>query len=170
MKRLYAPWRSLYAKNVQETKNEKATAGECDFCKQLALNQDEKYFILRRFTHSFVCLNLYPYNAGHLLILPLQHKPTLTDLSPEIRGEIMELTSLSTGIVKDVLHCQGINIGINLGTAAGAGIPSHVHVHVLPRWTGDSNFMPILADTKMISFDLNSIYAQLKPAFLSLSV
>jgi len=165
MKRLYAPWRSHYAKSIMAGKHADAAANTCDFCTQLAANNDEKYFILKRFNHSFVCLNLYPYNAGHLLVLPLTHTATLHQLTPEARTEIMEVVSLSTQIAEQVLQCNGINVGINLGKAAGAGIPHHLHVHVLPRFNGDTNFMPILSDTKLISFDLQELYTKLKPAF-----
>ena len=110
-------------------------------------------------------LNLYPYNAGHLLILPFEHTATLEALPKATRTEIMELTSLCTKILESELKCDGINVGINLGRAAGAGIPSHLHLHVLPRWNGDTNFLPTLADTKQVSFDLKKIYTLLKKAF-----
>ena len=170
MKRLYAPWRSLYAKSLHEGKGERSLKEQCDFCTQISANQDEKYFILKRFKHSFVCLNLYPYNAGHIMILPLKHQATLHELTKEARLEIMEAVSASTTIIQKVLESEGINVGINLGKAAGAGSPSHLHVHVLPRWSGDTNFLPALADTKLISFDLHEIYKKLKPEFDKLTL
>ena len=132
--------------------------------------EDEKRFVLRRFKHCFVMLNLYPYNAGHLLIVPYLHEGQLSGLSSEARFELAELTMLSSQILRDELNAQGINIGMNLGRAAGAGIPSHVHQHVLPRWEGDTNFLATLADTKQISFDLHEIYKKLRPAFEQIKV
>lgn len=170
MRVLYAPWRNVYAAKVNTGKTDFATAQVCDFCTQLTKETDDQFFILRRFRHSFVCLNLYPYNAGHILILPFAHVACPADLSLEARAEIMELISYSTSIAQDTLKCDGINVGINLGKAAGAGIPSHLHVHILPRWTGDTNFLPTLADTKTVSFDLAKIYEQLKPAYAELKL
>lgn len=170
MKRLYAPWRSFYAKSISEGKKENGNKEQCDFCTQLAAQNDEKYFILKRTEHCFVCLNLYPYNSGHLMVLPLNHVAQLNELSAQVRTELMELVNASTTIAQQVLKCQGVNIGINLGKAAGAGIPSHLHAHVLPRWSGDTNFLPLIADVKVVSFDLHDLYKQLKPAFQALSL
>jgi ATP adenylyltransferase len=164
MKFLFAPWRSKYAKSA-ESKKETTTSKECVFCQQLNENNDEEYFILKRFKYCFIALNKFPYNAGHLLILPLQHQSSLSTLSAQGRIEMMELVTQSTQIVQEVLECEGVNIGLNLGKAAGAGIPSHLHMHVLPRWLADTNFMPALSETKVISFDLSQIYKQLKPYF-----
>jgi len=165
MKRLYTPWRSAYARAVDGSKHDGSDAKSCVFCQQIAAKDDEKYFILKRCEHNIVILNLYPYNSGHLLILPFEHQPCISDLSAQARAEAMELVAHSTRIVKEELKAQGVNVGMNLGKIAGAGIPSHMHIHVLPRWSGDANFMPLLANTKVISFDLNKIYAQLKPHF-----
>ncbi len=165
MKKLYAPWRSPYAASVDKSKHEKTTQETCVFCPQLRENTDEKNLILRRFAHHAVMINKYPYNAGHLLITSLEHKATLGELSRESRAELIELTTHCIEILQKELGAEGINVGINLGKIAGAGIPSHIHMHILPRWTGDTNFLPTLTDTKQISFDLHEIYAQLKPAF-----
>jgi ATP adenylyltransferase len=170
MNYLYAPWRSLYAKSIDNNGPKSTQPEQCDFCTKLAQNEDEKNLILRRFSDVFVCLNLYPYNAGHLLILPLQHQEKLTDLSLPARTQLMELVSASTQILSDVLKCQGINVGANLGKVSGASVPGHLHLHVLPRWQGDTNFMPTIAQTKQISFDLHDIYRQLKPAFDELAI
>ena len=110
-------------------------------------------------------LNRFPYNAGHLLILPYKHVADLNDLPAEAQHELIELTAKSIDVLKKELGAQGINIGMNLGKIGGAGIPAHIHQHVLPRWQGDTNFLPILTETKAISFDLREIYNKLKEAF-----
>lgn len=170
MDHLYAPWRSTYSKSAHTAKNETTDSNECVFCQQLALQTDEHFFILKRFKHCFVVLNKYPYNAGHLLILPLDHLQELTQLSYDARHEIMEVIVHATEILKKILASEGINVGINLGKAAGAGIPSHLHFHMVPRWIGDTNFAVAIAETKVISFDLHDIYKQLKPAFDNLKL
>lgn len=165
MKRLYAPWRTSYAKKISSEKGDGATEQTCIFCKQFQDNKDTDYFILRRFKNTVVMLNLYPYNAGHLLVLPLHHCPDFSAMSREIRSEMMEVITLSIQVLQETLKAPGINVGLNLGKAAGAGIPSHLHMHIIPRWEGDTNFLPLIADTKQISVDLHKMYAQLLPAF-----
>jgi len=165
MKMLYAPWRSEYTESIARTKNEDATKTECAFCEEFDKDEDEKNFIIKRYPHSVVMLNRYPYNAGHLLIIPLVHIGTIDELSSETQSELMWLVGKSGTALKDALGAQGVNVGINMGKAAGAGIPAHVHIHVLPRWIGDTNFMPTLTETKPISFDMNDIYKKLKKAF-----
>ena len=115
-------------------------------------------------------LNLYPYNGGHLLVLPLKHTDSLALLSHAIRSEIMEAVNYSIIILSEVVEAQGFNVGLNLARAAGAGIPSHVHFHVLPRWIGDTNFLVTLADTKQISVDLYALYTKLRPYFQELKI
>jgi ATP adenylyltransferase len=170
MKRLYAPWRTKYTKNVAHAKKENITKEECVFCSQLAQDLDEENFIIRRFEYHAIVMNRYPYNEGHLLIITNAHKNNLEDLSSEERIQLMELINICTKVVKDELKADGINIGINLGKAAGAGIPSHLHVHILPRWQGDTNFLPLLADTKQVSVDLLEVYEKLKKAFQSIVI
>jgi Diadenosine tetraphosphate (Ap4A) hydrolase and other HIT family hydrolases len=175
MKRLFAAWRSSYAKDVTETKKVNTSAQECIFCQLFkeSLNNPEnaaKSFILKQFEHTFVMLNKYPYNAGHLLILPIKHVPNLSDLPKETLSELMQVTAKSAEILSKCLKNDGLNVGINIGKVSGAGIPSHLHVHALPRWEGDTNFMPLLAETKVISFDLGKIYEQLRPEFENLSL
>ena len=168
MKFLYCPWRSSYAKTDGHSKTEETTEKECIFCGVVKTQNNEQEFVLRRFTYNFVMLNRFPYNAGHLLVVPHKHIQFLHDVSKEARTELMELSSYSAKIVQNVLEAHGINMGINFGKASGAGIPSHYHMHVLPRWVGDTNFLPILAETKQISFDLHGMYKKLKPAFDSI--
>lgn len=166
MDNLYAPWRDEYtADTARNSDSDNQTEKQCVFCIQLKKNNDEEYYILKRFKHCFVVMNKYPYNAGHILILPLKHQGDFNKICDATRNELMNLAQKSTKILQDVLKCQGVNIGINLGKAAGAGIPSHLHMHVLPRWDGDTNFLPTLTKTKQISFDMNTLYDILKPAF-----
>jgi len=169
MNYLFAPWRSEYTQDTGDAKTEQITEKDCIFCNQIKKNNDKKYLILGRFTYNFVILNHFPYNAGHLLIMPFEHKPYLHNITKKARTELMELTNKSITIIMNTLKAHGANVGINFGKIAGAGIPSHFHLHVLPRWSGDTNFLPTLCDTKQISFDLCTIYKQLKPSFDSIN-
>ncbi len=163
MEKLYAPWRSNYVTQPsKETENSK----KCIFCEKIKSNDDKKNFILARYPHCFIMMNLYPYNAGHLMIIPNKHTKDLKNLSSDERIELMNALSEATDALNKTLKPDGINIGINIGKAAGAGIPNHLHIHVLPRWEGDTNFMPLLAETKHISTDLNKIYDQLKKNYV----
>lgn len=170
MKKLYAPWRSGYTTDTTKGKHDDSSPGDCAFCKKFAMQDDVNNYIIARFKHHAVLLNLYPYSAGHLLIIPYQHVKNMHDLSPESRTELMELVTHSIGILKSTLNADGVNVGVNLGKAAGAGIPSHLHWHVLPRWTGDTNFLPLLADTKAVSYDLGVMYNQLVEPFKKITL
>lgn len=170
MKMLYAPWRSEYTSDIQEGKQERAPKKNCVFCAQIEAHEDEKHGIIKRFEHTIVTLNKYPYNAGHLLLLPVDHVENLDKLSPKIRAELMELITVSVPTVIKALKAEGVNVGINIGKAAGAGIPSHIHIHILPRWTGDTNFMPTIGETKVVSFDLTTMYETLTKAFKSIKI
>jgi ATP adenylyltransferase len=110
-------------------------------------------------------MNLYPYNAGHLLILPYRHIAQISDMSVEERAEFFEVVSHAVTIVTKVVDAHGANVGMNLGKAAGAGIPDHLHLHIVPRWVGDSNFLPVIGKTKQISVDLFALYGRLVEAF-----
>ncbi len=162
---MYAPWRSKYTTETAHTKKERISKNECVFCEQFQQKNDKKFFILKRLKHNAVLLNRFPYNAGHLLIIPFAHKATLNELSKAARTELMELVSDSSKIVRETLKADGVNIGLNVGKASGSSIPSHLHFHILPRWYGDTNFLPTLADTKQISVDLKDVYQTLKPKF-----
>lgn len=170
MKMLYAPWRSEYTSDTQAGKSEDADENGCIFCKQFAAKKDREYGIIKRFDNTIIILNKYPYNAGHVLLLPIKHIDSLDKLSPQIRAELMELVTASVKTVQQALKAEGVNVGINIGKAAGAGIPSHLHIHILPRWNGDTNYMPAIGQTKVISFDLNTIYTTLNKAFESVSL
>ncbi|HJZ24312.1 MAG TPA: HIT domain-containing protein [Candidatus Babeliales bacterium] len=161
---LYAPWRNKYVK--KNTKEHIAGQhSECVFCDQFTQTNDEKHYILKRLKSVAIILNLYPYNAGHLMVIPYDHKANLYDLNIQTQHELIEVVSKSSQILMETLKCQGINIGLNLGRAAGAGQPGHLHMHVLPRWEGDTNWLPVLAHTKQISIDIEQIYQDLKPHF-----
>ena len=162
---LYAPWRSTYVKKNKSHTAAQNTENPCPFCVAGMSTDDAKAFVLRKSEHTLVMLNLYPYNAGHILIVPRAHARTLNDVSSETRREMMELMNSSIELLTSVLQATGINSGFNLGDAGGASIPEHLHIHVLPRWLGDTNFLPLLAHTKQISIDLIELYQQLKPHF-----
>lgn len=163
MKKLFAPWRDKYATTIAD--DEFGKLNGCVFCEQLKADRDEQYFILGRFKYNFVIMNKYPYNAGHLLVIPNEHLNALDKIEAEARTEMMVLINKCSTLLKKELEAGGINIGINEGKAAGAGIPEHLHTHVLPRWAGDTNFLPTIANTKQISTDMVAIYKKLKPHF-----
>jgi ATP adenylyltransferase len=166
---LYAPWRNKYVTQIK--KDNSSSEEGCVFCKKFLIeDKDNQEFILKKTKHAFVILNLYPYNGGHLLIIPIQHVAFLEDLSKEVRSELMELMAASITILDDVLKTEGINAGLNLGRASGAGIPAHLHLHVVPRWFGDTSFITTIGHTKNISVDLEKIYNDLKPAFQALKI
>ena len=137
----------------------------CIFCDHLSAGDDAAAFILHRGDLTFALLNAYPYNTGHLMIAPLRHAGDLTELSADERAELMELTSRSVAIVREAMNAEGFNVGVNLGSVAGAGVPGHVHVHVVPRWGGDTTYMPVVADTKVLPEMLEQTYAKLRPLF-----
>lgn len=165
MKNLYAPWRSPYSSSEDAHKDESASPNECVFCRCAQEINATEHFILKRYKYCYAILNKYPYNAGHLMIIPYDHVKKLTDLSINALHEIMAIVTKATTIIETQLKSEGINIGLNLGTASGVGIPAHLHWHILPRWHGDTNFLPTLAHTKVISFDLKEIYDLLAPHF-----
>lgn len=167
MKSLHAPWRDTYINDVQK-KSDKDAESICVFCEHLARGNDDQAMILGKFKYNFVIMNKFPYNAGHLLVMPLAHVATLQELSSDARAELIELIAKSDAILEETLGNEGSNIGINKGRAGGAGIPSHLHVHVVPRWAGDTNFLPIIADVKQISTDMQSIFKKLKVEFAKL--
>ena len=138
---------------------------ECIFCKFLASDDDDESHILYRGPTSFVILNAFPYNSGHLMIAPHRHAGELHDLSAEERSELMELTSSAVDILGEAMTPHGYNVGMNLGRVAGAGIPGHLHVHVVPRWGGDTNFMPVVGDTKVLPEMIAETDARLRPLF-----
>lgn len=155
MNKLWAPWRKAYILK-KPTKN----CFICDLRKNPA--RDHKNFILKRTSHSFAVLNLYPYNNGHLMVTSKRHVKDLTFLNDLELLDLFHLLNEMYQLLTKSLKPQGMNIGVNLGKSGGAGLPGHVHVHLVPRWAGDSNFMPIIAETKVISESLQSVYRRLK--------
>lgn len=165
MDKLYAPWRNDYVTGTARNKDKSKLKNACVFCHQFEQNEDRKYFILKRYKGCAVMLNAYPYNAGHLLVLPLEHEGELENLDSDTRNELMELVNLSIKVLKKILKPQGFNVGLNIGSAGGGGIPSHLHFHVLPRWNGDTNYLSTIGDTKVICSDFYKIYNDLKKEF-----
>lgn len=143
--------------------------GGCIFCTHPAQERDEEYYILHRSEHCFVMLNIYPYNNGHLMIAPYQHVPSIEELDAEILTDVMLTAQLCLRAFHLSIQPHGFNMGINQGKVAGAGIADHVHYHIVPRWNGDTNFMPVLADVKVMPDYLRNTYQQLRKALQSLT-
>jgi ATP adenylyltransferase len=137
----------------------------CVFCKALALKDSPDNLIVHRGRQAFVILNRYPYTSGHVMIVPVRHEPGLEQLTADERAEMMELTSHATGVLRRVYQTPAFNIGMNIGAAAGAGIKEHVHVHVVPRWVGDTNFMSALASTRVLPESLADTWQRISVGF-----
>ncbi|MBP7854803.1 HIT domain-containing protein [Candidatus Babeliales bacterium] len=163
MDKLYAPWRDRYVRQaIKGTFDQQA----CVFCSLFDdAELDAQRFILWKNQNIAVILNLYPYNGGHVMIIPKSHVSELYELSKFELQEVMLATAQSSKILKQALACEGINIGANIGRIAGAGIPQHVHVHIVPRFAGDTGFFTTIGNTKQISVDLEIIYKKLEPFF-----
>jgi ATP adenylyltransferase len=157
MDRLWAPWRLSYVAAPKTP----GTEEPCFICRGLAEDNDRHNLIVLRTPLSTVLLNRFPYNSGHLLVSPRAHKGGLNDLSREELLETMETLRRMVGILDGLMRPDGYNIGLNLGAAAGAGLVGHLHWHIVPRWHGDTNFMPILSDTKVMVQSLDALYALL---------
>jgi ATP adenylyltransferase len=159
--RLWSPWRARYIASGVDSQGE-----GCVFCR-IAEDpaQDETNFVLHRAEHGFIVLNLYPYITGHLLIVPYLHTSEFDSTPKEITDELMDLAKRSQTALREVYSPAGFNMGMNLGGAAGAGIADHLHIHLLPRWSGDTNFMTSVADARVIPEDLQTTYAKLRNKF-----
>jgi ATP adenylyltransferase len=159
---LWSPWRAKYVASGSDD----SQASTCVFCNiSRDPANDQKNFVVYRALHNFVVLNLYPYISGHLLIVPYEHTAELDAAAKEITDELMDLTKRAQTALRDVYKPAGFNIGMNLGAPAGAGIVGHMHLHILPRWSGDTNFMSTVAQTRIISEDLNTTYEKLRDKF-----
>lgn len=154
MDQLWAPWRLSYVAAAKGPMPDDA----CFICKGLRENDDRGNLIVWRRPRSVVVLNRFPYNNGHLLIAPKAHKGSLDEFGDEEMLETMDTVRRMIGILDELMHPDGHNVGLNLGMAAGAGLPGHLHWHVVPRWSGDTNFMPILADVKVIVQSLDALF------------
>lgn len=155
MKNLWAPWRMAYIAP-------KTPQQGCIFCIFPADENDAEHYILYRGERCYMMLNLYPYNNGHLMVVPYQHVGTIEELDAETLAELMAQAQLALKALRLTMKPDGFNMGINEGKAAGAGFADHVHLHVVPRWEGDTNFMPVLADVKVMPEHLETVYKQLK--------
>jgi ATP adenylyltransferase len=160
MKRLHSPWRSEYIQTFTGPKTKK----RCVFCEAIRSRNDEKHFVVARGKSCFLILNLYPYNSGHCLVVPRRHVGSLGDLTTRESTEMFALIRKTVAGLERVAGPDGFNIGSNLGRTAGAGIDDHIHFHVVPRWNGDTNFMPVLTGTKVISEDMKQTWKKLKKA------
>jgi ATP adenylyltransferase len=157
---LFTPWRYAFVTGAH-------AASSCLFCELPQVGDDEKTLIVHRDKHCFVILNAYPYTSGHVMVVPYQHVDRLQLLSAEAAQEMMELTRRLEGILRDLYHPEGLNLGMNLGKAAGAGIAGHIHMHVLPRWTADANFISVIGETRILPEELSTTYKRIRAKFAS---
>ena len=163
MERLWSPWRAKY---IASGSSGDSKSGSCVFCEIARdLANDEKNLVLHRGAHNFVVLNLYPYVSGHLLVVPYDHIGELDAAAKEITDELMDLTKRSQTVLRDVYKPTGFNVGMNLGVSAGAGVVDHIHLHILPRWIGDTNFMSTVAQTRVLPEDLETTHRKLRDKF-----
>jgi len=158
---LWAPWRMEYIRGEKES--------GCIFCNRIPQNNDRENLIVTRGKSCFVIMNRYPYNNGHLMIVPNRHAGALENLTPEENAEMMHLLQQSARALNEAMHPHGFNVGMNIGKAAGAGIDDHLHFHIVPRWSADTNFMPILGHTKVVSEALQDTWAALQKIFAAMN-
>ena len=161
MERLYSPWRLTYV-----TAASGDSTGACIFCEALRRGDS---LILHRGALTFVILNLYPYNNGHLMVVPVRHIARLADATPEELSELMSLTRVSEMALQEAYAPHGLNMGLNLGKPAGAGVLDHLHMHVVPRWNGDTNFMAVVGETRVLPEELPVTADRLRPIFARLT-
>ena len=157
MKTLWAPWRMEYILGKKEP--------ECIFCSYPKKNNDRESLILYRSSHNFVMMNKYPYNNGHLMVVPYIHTSTIDNLTDEVLLDFMKVTQYSLKCLKEAFRPEGFNIGINIGAVAGAGMEEHVHLHMVPRWAGDTSFMSVLGEIRVVPEHILQTYDKLYPIF-----
>ncbi len=160
MKIISAGWRMEYI--------EQGDTQDCIFCAKKTSEIGKRDFIIKKGKHTFVMMNLYPYTTGHLMVAPYRHVGRLCDLTEEEKLELMELVAWSEEVLRRALKPGGFNIGMNIGRCAGAGFPDHIHLHIVPRWEGDTNFMPVLSETKVLPETLESTYEKILSASQSI--
>lgn len=171
--RLWAPWRLDYIRgaaedsSVTEAKAASDDGATCFLCDAVASDEDRERLVIARSTRVFAILNRYPYNNGHLLVAPNAHKGRLQELTEAEHVECMQIVTRAVGVIEEAMDADGMNVGLNVGRVAGAGLPSHLHWHIVPRWNGDTNFMPVLGDVKVISQSLDSAWQLLSRAMAS---
>ena len=159
MEQLWSPWRMEYIEN-----NNKESG--CVFCTAQSQTDGAENLIAYRGELSYVILNRFPYTSGHLMVIPFVHQSNLEELDSATRAEMMELTSRCTTVLRDIYNPQGFNVGVNIGEAAGAGVLGHVHIHIVPRWKGDTNFMSAIGGTRVLPEALDQTYQRVREAFL----
>ena len=160
MKQLWAPWRMAYIEHDGDTPG-------CIFCSKPRDSDPRQALVVAQTLHSVVMLNKYPYNNGHLLIAPKRHEKQLSSLPVAEYDDMNEALRRAVDIVREVYHPDGINLGMNMGKCAGAGVEDHMHWHIVPRWEGDTNFMPVLGETRVMPQHLLDCYDRLKPHFVN---
>jgi ATP adenylyltransferase len=158
--RIWAPWRLEYVKDAA-----KDAEDACIFCAKAGEGDDEANLIVHRGERCFVILNKYPYTNGHLMVAPFEHLATIQELDAATVGELMALAQRAMTVLEDEYSPHGYNVGFNQGRVAGAGVEHHMHMHVVPRWGGDTNFMPVIADTRVMAQTLEQTYAALRGRF-----
>ena len=158
MDTMWSPWRMKYITNYQNP-------GKCIFCTAPEMEDGPESLIVHRGKLAYVILNRFPYTSGHAMVVPFEHHPSLDALTPEIRTEMMELVNETIKVMRKVYKPQGFNVGINLGVAAGAGIAEHMHIHIVPRWNGDTNFMSTVGEARVLPEDLETTYRRLAQAW-----
>lgn len=158
MKVIWAPWRMVYIRKARKP------AG-CIFCSKARERRDAANLLLHRGLHGFVMMNLFPYNSGHLMVAPYAHVKSLESLSADGALDLIRLTNLSLRALRAEIRPEGFNVGMNLGRVSGAGIEAHVHLHIVPRWNGDTNFMPLFSETRVIPEHLRETYRKLRARF-----
>jgi len=158
MQYIAAPWRGPYVRNVHKMTG-------CVFCRAKAIKDDRRSRVLFRGERAFVILNKYPYQLGHLMIAPYRHTASFERAGKDLTDEMSDLLKLSLRVLKKAYRPQGFNVGLNLGRSAGAGVVHHFHLHAVPRWQGDSNYMPVVGGTKIVLEDLDATFDRLRPLF-----
>lgn len=160
MDHIWSPWRYQYVTKAAPT-------GGCVFCAKIAADNDAESLVVHRAEHNFVVLNLYPYTNGHVMVVPYEHVDSLAAATPACAVEMMELSRRTETILRTLYNPPGINIGMNLGACAGAGVAGHIHMHLLPRWPGDANFMSVIGETRVLIEDLSITWERMRRAFAS---
>lgn len=159
MEHIWSPWRYQYITGADKQPG-------CIFCSLVAENADQKHNIIFRGALNYIILNLFPYTSGHLMVVPYQHAASLVDVDEETTAELMELSKRALRALESEYHPHGFNLGFNLGQSAGAGVAEHIHMHVVPRWSGDANFLSVIGETRIVPEELENTYLRLKKHFV----